>query len=68
MPELIDRRIRWADFVRLERHRRRMQQAEVAERAGLDQTTVSKAEAGRARDETYKAIADALGIALPEAS
>lgn len=53
-----------ADTIRLERHRRRWKQEDVAARAGLDQTTVSKAESGRASDETYRAIAEALGLDL----
>lgn len=64
MPELTDRRRVWADALYVERHRRRMKQEEVARLAGLDQTTVSKAELGTAREETYLAIAAAFGIKL----
>lgn len=66
MPELTDLRSVWADAIYVERHRRRLKQQDVAELAGLDQTTVSKAELATASDETYEAIAKALGIKLPE--
>ena len=67
MPELTDPRSVWADAIYVERHRRRLKQDDVAKLAGLDQTTVSKAELATARDETYEAIATALDIELPEA-
>lgn len=55
-----------ADAIRLERHRQRKKQAEVARSAGLAQATVSEAENGRASLEAFQAIATALGIDLPE--
>lgn len=66
MPELTDARKSWADAIYLERHRRRLDQEAVAQLAGLDQTTVSKAERATASPETYAAIAKALAIELPE--
>ncbi len=66
MPELTDPRSVWADAIYVERHRRRLKQADVATLTGLDQTTVSKAELGTASDETFRTIADAYGIKLPE--
>lgn len=66
MPELTDVRKAWADAIYVERHRRRLKQADVAVLIGLDQSTVSNAERGDASDETYAAIAKALDIQLPE--
>lgn len=56
----------WADVIRLERHRQRLKQAEVAHKADLAQATVSEAENGRASLEAFQAIAAALRINLPE--
>lgn len=67
MPELTEARQTWADAIYMERHRQRLSQEDVARLSGVDQTTVSKAELASARDETYEAIAKALGIELPEA-
>lgn len=64
MPELTDLRSVWADAVRVERVRRRLTQGDVAKMANLDQATVSNAEFGRARIQTYEAIAHALGVDL----
>lgn len=63
-PELTDLRSVWADAIRVERVRRRLRQADVAEMANLDQATVSNAEFGRALVQTYEAIARALGLDL----
>jgi transcriptional regulator with XRE-family HTH domain len=57
----------WAVAIRVERVRRRLKQEQVAEKAGLDQGTVSRAESGRGSAEVYAAIAAALEIELPEA-
>lgn len=66
MPELTDPRSVWADAIYVERHRRRLKQEDVAKLAGLDQTTISKAELAAGRVETFQAIAAALDIELPE--
>lgn len=66
MPELTDPRSVWADAIYVERHRRRLKQQDVATLAGLDQTTVSKAELAAGSDDTFRAIATALEINLPE--
>lgn len=64
MPELTrtDRDIR-AETIRVERARRKLKQADVAELAGLNQATIAKAEAGRAGDDAYDRIETALGLA-----
>jgi transcriptional regulator with XRE-family HTH domain len=54
--------------IRVERARRRLKQGQVATMAGLDQATISKAEDGRGSEATYRAIAAALDIDLPEAA
>lgn len=59
--------MRRADAIRIERARQRLSQLDVAQKANVSQPTVSKAELGRGSDETYAAIAKALGIELPEA-
>lgn len=66
MPELTDPRSVWADAIYVERHRRRLKQEDVAKLAGLDQTTISKAELAAGRVETFRTIAAALNIELPE--
>jgi len=64
MPELTstDRATR-AEAIRVERARRRLKQADVAELVGINQATVAKAEAGRAHEDTYDLIESALGLA-----
>ena len=64
MPELTDLRSVWSDAIRVERVRRRLTQEDVAKMADLDQATVSNAEFGRARIQSYEAIARALGVNL----
>jgi transcriptional regulator with XRE-family HTH domain len=64
VPEMTDIRSVWADAIRLERLKRRLNQEDVAEMTGLDQTTVSKAEQGTAGIRTYEAIARALAVNL----
>lgn len=64
MPELTDIRTTWAEAIRLERHRRRLKQEDVARLTGLDQTTVSKAEGGRGGLNAFQAIARALKVDL----
>lgn len=49
-----------AAAIRVARALHRLNQNDVARIAGLDQSTVSKAEAGRASDATYDAIDQAL--------
>lgn len=53
-------RERRAEAIRVARARYRLTQEAIAQQAGLDQATISKAEAGRARDSTYDAIATAI--------
>lgn len=60
------RREVWADAIYVERHRQRLKQVEVARLVGLDQATISYAERGFASEESFRAIAKALGIELPE--
>lgn len=48
--------------IKVERVRQELTQAELAERAGLDQPTVSLVENGKARPETVAAVARALGL------
>jgi transcriptional regulator with XRE-family HTH domain len=54
----------WADALRLERHRRRLSQADVAEQAGVATRVVSKVEAGRGSAASVIAIAKALDVDL----
>lgn len=49
-----------AEAIRVARARLRLNQADLAKRAGLDQSTVSNAEKCRARPSTYDAIERAL--------
>jgi transcriptional regulator with XRE-family HTH domain len=56
----------WAPAIRAERARQGLEQTEVAKLAGLNQATVSRAESGRGSEATFRAIAAALGIELPE--
>lgn len=56
----------WAEVIRLERHRRRESQTEVAKRAGVDQKVVSKVENGSATLDTTVRIAAALGLTVSE--
>ena len=53
-------RERRAEAIRVARARHRLTQEAIAQQAGLDQATISKAEAGRARESTYDAIAAAI--------
>lgn len=55
----------WARVIRAERTQRKLNQDDVAAMTGLDQTTVSKAELGRASLETLVTIAKALNVELP---
>lgn len=64
--EVTEDRTAWADTIRLERHRRRLKQDDVAHISRLDQGTVSRAESGIGSDQTYRAIARALGVELPK--
>lgn len=48
--------------IRAARAAARLKQGEVAELAGIHQATVAKAEAGRARADTYDLIEAALGM------
>jgi predicted transcriptional regulator len=50
------RRAARAEQIRVARARWDLDQAEVADLAGVNQATVSKAEAGRGSDATYDAI------------
>jgi transcriptional regulator with XRE-family HTH domain len=52
-----------SEAVRLERLRRRLKQADVAELAGITQPAVSDVENGKASADRVRAVADALGIA-----
>lgn len=52
-----------ARAIRAARAAARLKQWDVANLTGLDQATISKAEAGRASDQTYDAIESALGLA-----
>lgn len=54
----------WGDILRLERHRRRLSQAKVAELSGLSTRTVSKIESGRGNLDTFLSIANALEVPL----
>lgn len=56
----------WAETIRLERHRQRRLQIDVAEAAGVNQSTVVEAERGKASLETFLSIAAALGVTLVE--
>lgn len=64
MSESDQVRATWAEAIRLERARKRLNQADVARLAEVDQTTVSKAEAGRGSLEMFLAIGKALGLDL----
>lgn len=56
----------WGDALYLERHRRRLTQAQVAEMAGVDQSTVSKLESGGGGlVDSFVAVARALEVELP---
>ena len=56
----------WGEVIRLERHRRRESQTEVAKRAGTDQKVVSKVENGAATLDTTVRIAAALDLTITE--
>lgn len=58
----------FGDFIRTQRERQSMTQAEVADRVGLHQTYYSKIELGRREVDLFKAIAicQALGIDLSD--
>jgi transcriptional regulator with XRE-family HTH domain len=58
----------WGDTLRLERHRRRLNQAKVAELSGLSTRTVSNVESGRGSLDAFLAIAHALEIKLLESA
>ena len=60
---MVDGRHATAEEIRVLRARLKLSQHAVAELAGIDQTTVSKAELGRASDETYVRIYAALAKA-----
>lgn len=49
-----------AEAIRIARARLRLTQGELAARAGLDQSTVSKAEDGRASQATYDGLDQAI--------
>lgn len=57
----------WASAIRAERARQDLKQEVLAKKVGVTQGTISKAEDGRGSPETFQAIAQALGIELPEA-
>lgn len=59
-----DIRAVWAEELRAERARRRLDQAAVAEMSGLDQTTISYLEHGKGSVNSFDAAARALGISL----
>lgn len=59
-----DIRAVWGEELRLERVTRRLNQADVAEMSGLDQTTISYLERGKGSVESFDAAAKALGISL----
>lgn len=48
--------------IKIERVRQRLTQAEVADRAGVDQSTVSDVENGKGSTQTIAAVARALGL------
>lgn len=54
----------WGNILRLERHRRRLNQAKVAELAGLAGPTIAKLEAGRGSLDTFLKVAEALDVDL----
>jgi HTH-type transcriptional regulator/antitoxin HipB len=56
----------WGEVIRLERHRQRLNQTEVAKRAGTDQKVVSKVENGAATLDTTVRIAAALGLTVTD--
>jgi transcriptional regulator with XRE-family HTH domain len=60
-------RPQWADALRLERHRRRLSQADVAALAKVATRVVSKVEAGKGSVASVLAIAKALEVDLLEA-
>lgn len=59
-----DIRVIWGKELRLERRQRDLNQADVAEMSGLDQTTISYLEQGKGSIQSFEAAARALGIAL----
>lgn len=65
-PEVADIQLARAEAIRVERARQRLKQQEVADKAKLNQATVARAENGQGSAEVYAAIAEALGIELPE--
>lgn len=66
MPEVTATEVQasWGETLRLERHRQRLTQAEVALRAGLSQKVVSTVESGRGALQSFLDVATALGIDL----
>ena len=56
----------WGEVIRLERHRRRESQTDVAKRAGTDQKVVSKVENGDATLDTTVRIAAALDLTVAD--
>lgn len=57
---MTDDRQERATAVRIARARHRLTQEDLAQLTGLDQTTISKAELGTARDATYDRIDAAI--------
>ncbi|HMG44618.1 MAG TPA: helix-turn-helix transcriptional regulator [Acidimicrobiales bacterium] len=55
---------KWAEKLRMERARRDLNQATVAEMAKVTAATISRAESGIGSLDTFLAIAAALGINL----
>lgn len=64
MSSETDIRAIWGKELRLERVRQDLNQTQVADMSGLDQTTISYLERGRGSIESFEAAAKALGIAL----
>lgn len=63
------RRAERAAGIRVARARANLEQADVAELAGLNQSTVSRAEQGRGSDDTFDAIEAAFArLALQQAT
>lgn len=59
-----DVRKRWGDELRLERCRQRLNQSDIAQRAGVAGPTVSKVENGRGSLDAFLKVAKALKVEL----